>query len=122
MDLTAELRLLPLHARASSIAASTASPRSSRWAVRIRAWRDGRPVRDGPFIGPRGQAHAADVFVYFDTPTNSRQPHDARAADAPFCRGVKPCRPASQLQRVAPGGGILHALPLYRHSYTDVVW
>ena len=50
-----------------------------RWAQRIRAWRDGKAMTDGTFVGPPAKAVPRDVFVYFDNTDKLKAPHDAQA-------------------------------------------
>ena len=50
-----------------------------QWANRIRAWRDGKPMRDGTFVGRPAKSEPRDVFVYFDNTDKLKAPRDAQA-------------------------------------------
>jgi uncharacterized protein YecE (DUF72 family) len=79
MDLTADFVYCRLHGSRELYRSGYSPAEIARWAGRIRAWRDGRPMRDGTFIGPAAKPTPRDVFVYFDNTDKLKAPHDARA-------------------------------------------
>lgn len=78
MDLTSDFVYVRLHGNAE-LYKSAYSPRElKRWAARIEAWRDGRPMTDGHFIDSRpAKARPRDVYVYFDNTDKLQAPRDA---------------------------------------------
>ena len=49
-----------------------------RWASRVAAWRDGKPMTDGHFILEQAAAsRRRDVFLYFDNTDKLQAPKDA---------------------------------------------
>jgi uncharacterized protein YecE (DUF72 family) len=79
MDLTADFVYCRLHGSRELYRSGYSPAEIARWAGRIRAWRDGRPMGDGTFIGPAAKPTPRDVFVYFDNTDKLKAPHDARA-------------------------------------------
>ena len=79
MDLTADFVYCRLHGSRELYRSGYSPAEIARWAGRIRAWRDGRSMRDGTFIGPAAKPTPRDVFVYFDNTDKLKAPHDARA-------------------------------------------
>ncbi|WP_044559329.1 DUF72 domain-containing protein [Azospirillum sp. B4] len=86
MDLTADFVYCRLHGNAELYRSGYADTELDRWARRIGAWADGRPLdpadvgRDSYVIPPTDKHPAPrDVFVYFDNTDKLRAPDDARA-------------------------------------------
>lgn len=80
MDLTADFVYGRLHGSGELYRSGYSKPELSRWAKRVRAWRDGEPMIDGTFAGPPLQRHRRrDVYVYFDNTDKLHAPEDARA-------------------------------------------
>ena len=73
------LRLLPPARLARALSQRLQRGRAGRWARRIRAWRDGKAMRDGTFVGAPAKAMPRDVYVYFDNTDKLMAPRDARA-------------------------------------------
>ena len=84
MDLTSDFVYCRLHGSRELYRSGYSAAEIARWAGRIRAWRDGKPMRDGTFIGRAAKPRPRDVFVYFDNTDKLRAPHDAKA----LMRGV----------------------------------
>ena len=51
----------------------------AQWAHRIRARRDGKPMRDGTFVGRPTRGRPRDACVYFDNTDKLMAQSDARA-------------------------------------------
>jgi len=79
MDLTADFVYCRLHGSRELYRSGYSPAEIARWAGRIRAWRDGKPMRDGTFVGAPAKPRPRDVFVYFDNTDKLKAPHDARA-------------------------------------------
>jgi uncharacterized protein YecE (DUF72 family) len=79
MDLTSDFVYCRLHGSRELYRSGYSAAEIARWAKRIRAWRDGKPMRDGTFIGPATRPMPRDVFVYFDNTDKLKAPHDAKA-------------------------------------------
>jgi uncharacterized protein YecE (DUF72 family) len=79
MDLTSDFVYCRLHGSRELYRSGYSAAEIARWAGRIRAWRDGKPMSDGTFIGARAKPMPRDVFVYFDNTDKLKAPHDARA-------------------------------------------
>ncbi|WP_421999098.1 DUF72 domain-containing protein [Reyranella sp.] len=79
MDLTADFVYVRLHGSRELYRSGYGEDELARWARRIRAWRDGRPMRDGAFAGVPAKPVPRDVFVYFDNTDKLKAPHDAQA-------------------------------------------
>lgn len=79
MDLTADFVYCRLHGSQELYRSRYGEVELRRWARRIRAWRDGKPMRDGRFVGPPAPARPRDVYVYFDNTDKLAAPDDARA-------------------------------------------
>ena len=79
MDLTSDFVYCRLHGSRELYRSGYSTAEIGRWAKRIRAWRDGHPMRDGTFVGPPAKAMPRDVFVYFDNTDKLKAPHDAQA-------------------------------------------
>jgi len=78
MDATSDFIYVRLHGN-TELYRSAYSPRElKRWASRIVAWRDGRPMTDAHFIAAKpAAARPRDVFVYFDNTDKLQAPKDA---------------------------------------------
>jgi uncharacterized protein YecE (DUF72 family) len=79
MDLTSDFVYCRLHGSRELYRSGYSDAEIGRWAKRIRAWRDGKPMRDGTFAGAAARSVPRDVFVYFDNTDKLKAPHDARA-------------------------------------------
>lgn len=79
MDLTSDFVYCRLHGSRELYRSGYGTAELARWAGRVRAWRDGRPMRDGTFAGAPAKPMPRDVFVYFDNTDKLKAPHDAQA-------------------------------------------
>jgi len=79
MDLTSDFVYCRLHGSRELYRSGYSAVEIGRWAKRIRAWRDGKPMRDGTFVGSPARPVPRDVFVYFDNTDKLKAPHDAQA-------------------------------------------
>lgn len=80
MDLTADFVYCRLHGSRELYRSAYRKKELQRWAKRVRAWRDGKPMRDGDFAGPLPKRSTPrDVYVYFDNTDKLQAPNDARA-------------------------------------------
>lgn len=80
MDLTADFAYCRLHGSRELYRSGYGARELGRWARRIRAWREGKPMRDGNFAGALLTRHVPrDVFVYFDNTDKLHAPDDARS-------------------------------------------
>jgi uncharacterized protein YecE (DUF72 family) len=79
MDLTSDFVYCRLHGSRELYRSGYGAAELARWARRIRAWRDGRPMRDGTFVGAPAKAVPRDVYVYFDNTDKLMAPRDAQA-------------------------------------------
>lgn len=80
MDLTADFVYCRLHGSRELYRSAYSKKELQRWAKRVRAWRDGKPMRDGDFAGPPPKRSTPrDVYVYFDNTDKLQAPNDARA-------------------------------------------
>ncbi|HYR66222.1 MAG TPA: DUF72 domain-containing protein, partial [Reyranella sp.] len=79
MDLTSDFVYCRLHGSRELYRSGYGAAEIARWARRIRAWRDGKPMRDGTFVGAPAKPRPRDVFVYFDNTDKLKAPHDAQA-------------------------------------------
>jgi uncharacterized protein YecE (DUF72 family) len=69
-----------LHGSTELYRSAYSRPAIRRWAARVRAWRDGKPMTDGHFIHPRQpRARPRDVFLHFDNTDKLQAPRDALA-------------------------------------------
>jgi uncharacterized protein YecE (DUF72 family) len=79
MDLTADFVYCRLHGNAELYRSRYRSAELDAWAKRIRAWRSGAPVADGPLVAaPLADGRSRDVYVYFDNTDKLHAPDDAR--------------------------------------------
>jgi len=79
MDVTADFVYCRLHGSKELYRSGYGRREIARWADRVRAWRDGRAMRDGSFVGAPAPARPRDVYVYFDNTDKLMAPRDARA-------------------------------------------
>lgn len=79
MDVTADFVYCRLHGSRELYRSGYGSGEIARWADRVRAWRDGRPMRDGTFVAAAAPARPRDVYVYFDNTDKLMALRDARA-------------------------------------------
>lgn len=80
MDLTADFVYCRLHGSRELYRSAYRKEELARWAKRVRAWRDGKPMRDGSFAGPPPKrSMPRDVYVYFDNTDKLQAPKDAQA-------------------------------------------
>ncbi|MBE9607005.1 DUF72 domain-containing protein [Acetobacteraceae bacterium H6797] len=80
MDLTADFVYCRLHGSEELYRSRYPDAELDRWAARVRAWADGKPMRDGEFVlPPKGKEKARDVFLFFDNTDKLHAPDDAHA-------------------------------------------
>jgi uncharacterized protein YecE (DUF72 family) len=79
MDATADFVYCRLHGSKELYRSGYGRREIARWADRVRAWRDGTPMRDGTFVAPPVPARPRDVYVYFDNTDKLMAPRDAQA-------------------------------------------
>jgi uncharacterized protein YecE (DUF72 family) len=79
MDLTSDFVYCRLHGSRELYRSGYSPAELGRWAKRIRAWRDGKTMRDGTFVGSAAKAMPRDVYVYFDNTDKLMAPRDAQA-------------------------------------------
>lgn len=80
MDPTADFVYCRLHGSKELYRSAYSKAEIMRWAKRIEAWRDGKPMTDGTFAGPLPKRHPKrDVYVYFDNTDKLHAPEDAQA-------------------------------------------
>lgn len=79
MDLTCDFVYCRLHGSRELYRSGYNAAELDRWANRIRAWRDGKPMGNGTFVGPPAKAMPRDVYVYFDNTDKLMAPRDAQA-------------------------------------------
>jgi uncharacterized protein YecE (DUF72 family) len=78
MDLTADFVYVRLHGSTELYRSAYSLPALKRWAARVAAWRDGKPMTDGHFITARQpRRQRRDVFIYFDNTDKLQAPKDA---------------------------------------------
>src|SRR5665213_397301 len=91
MDLTSDFVYCRLHGSEALYRSGYDDTALDRWAVRVRAWSQGDPMRDGDFVGKTpDRAARRDVFVYFDNTDKRRAPHDAQALMRKLAAPVTP--------------------------------
>jgi uncharacterized protein YecE (DUF72 family) len=78
MDLTSDFVYCRLHGSRELYRSGYSAAELGRWAKRIRAWRDGKAMRDGTFVAEPAKAMPRDVYVYFDNTDKLMAPRDAR--------------------------------------------
>lgn len=80
MDLTADFVYVRLHGNTELYKSGYGKRALDRWAARVRAWAEGKPMTDGTFIdAAASKPRRRDVYVYFDNTDKRRAPTDARA-------------------------------------------
>ncbi len=79
MDLTSDFAYCRLHGSRELYRSGYSAAELGRWAKRIGAWRDGKPMRDGTFVGTPAEPRPRDVYVYFDNTDKLMAPRDAQA-------------------------------------------
>jgi uncharacterized protein YecE (DUF72 family) len=79
MDLTSDFVYCRLHGSRELYRSGYSAVALERWARRIRAWRAGKPMHDGKFVGPPAMDRPRDVFVFFDNTDKLKAPRDALA-------------------------------------------
>jgi uncharacterized protein YecE (DUF72 family) len=78
MDMTSDFVYCRLHGSRELYRSGYSAGEVGDWARRIRAWRDGKPMRDGTFVGSPAKPVPRDVFVYFDNTDKLMAPRDAK--------------------------------------------
>jgi len=80
MDLTADFVYVRLHGSTELYKSGYGRAALDRWAKRVRAWSQGRPMKDGNFIdAAASKPRRRDVYLYFDNTDKRRAPNDAKA-------------------------------------------
>ncbi len=78
MDLTSDFVYVRLHGSTELYRSAYGRPALKRWASRVAAWRDGKPMTDGHFISAKQpRRRRRDVFLYFDNTDKLQAPKDA---------------------------------------------
>jgi uncharacterized protein YecE (DUF72 family) len=78
MDLTADFVYVRLHGSTELYRSAYSRAALKRWAARVAAWRDGKPMTDGHFIfAKQPRRRRRDVFLYFDNTDKLQAPKDA---------------------------------------------
>ncbi len=80
MDLTSDFVYCRLHGSQELYRSGYGDKALDDWAARVDAWSQGKPMRDGCFIGSkRVKPMKRDVYLYFDNTDKLRAPRDAQA-------------------------------------------
>ncbi|CAN7621485.1 DUF72 domain-containing protein [Bosea sp. LjRoot237] len=81
MDLTSDFVYCRLHGSAELYRSRYKKADLKRWAARIEAWAEGKPMEDGEFAGDPHAAPAQprEVFLFFDNTDKRHAPADASA-------------------------------------------
>lgn len=78
MDATADFVYCRLHGSEELYRSQYSEEALKRWAARVRAWAQGRPMKDGEFASDEpAQARPRDVYVFFDNTDKLHAPEDA---------------------------------------------
>jgi uncharacterized protein YecE (DUF72 family) len=78
MDLTSDFVYVRLHGSAELYRSAYSPAAIRRWAARVEAWRDGKPMTDGAFASPvAAKRMKRDVYLYFDNTDKLQAPRDA---------------------------------------------
>lgn len=78
MDATADFVYCRLHGSQELYRSRYSEEALKRWAARVRAWSQGKPMKDGEFAGDKpAEATPRDVFVFFDNTDKLHAPEDA---------------------------------------------
>jgi uncharacterized protein YecE (DUF72 family) len=92
MDVTADFVYCRLHGSVELYNSRYSEQELDRWAARVSAWAEGRPMRDGTFVvGPDERPGPRDVFVFFDNTDKRHAPDNAIGLMRRL--GVVPCPP-----------------------------
>jgi uncharacterized protein YecE (DUF72 family) len=79
MDLTADFVYCRLHGNTELYNSRYREDELDQWAERLRAWSEGKPMRDGNFVAaPEAHPRARDVYLFFDNTDKLHAPGDAR--------------------------------------------
>jgi uncharacterized protein YecE (DUF72 family) len=79
MDLTADFAYCRLHGSTELYRSRYSDEEIERWARRIEAWTEGRPMTDGNFVTPPLDDYKPrDVFLFFDNTDKLQAPDNAR--------------------------------------------
>jgi uncharacterized protein YecE (DUF72 family) len=79
MDLTADFVYCRLHGSEELYNSGYSGRQLDRWAARLTAWSQGKPMTDGEFVTkPLRDRKRRDVFLFFDNTDKLRAPDDAR--------------------------------------------
>ena len=120
MDLTSDFVYCRLHGSRELYRSGYSAAELGRWARRIRAWRDGKAMRDGTFVGCAGEGHAARRLRLL---RQHRQAHGAarRPGVDASPRGGLTCPPRQPLLKaVAKEAASCTLCPLYRNATQTV--
>ena len=80
MDLTSDFVYVRLHGSTELYRSGYGPADIERWAKRVEAWRDGKPMTDGTFASSEAPRRTKrDVYVYFDNTDKLQAPRDALA-------------------------------------------
>jgi uncharacterized protein YecE (DUF72 family) len=80
MDITSDFIYVRLHGSTELYKSAYGRAAIKRWAARVKAWRDGKPMTDGHFVSPKQpKPRPRDVFFYFDNTDKLQAPKDALA-------------------------------------------
>ncbi len=78
MDITTDFIYVRLHGSTELYRSAYSRSALRRWAARVEAWRDGKPMTDGHFVSSRQpRPRPRDVFFYFDNTDKLQAPKDA---------------------------------------------
>jgi uncharacterized protein YecE (DUF72 family) len=78
MDLTSDFVYVRLHGSAELYRSAYSPAALKRWAARVEAWRDGKPMTDGAFASSvPAKRTKRDVYLYFDNTDKLQAPRDA---------------------------------------------
>ncbi len=106
MDVTADFVYCRLHGSRQLYRSGYDNAERRRWAQRIAAWSQGKPMDDGEFVdAEKAPARPRDVYLFFDNTDGLRAPDDALAIMRDL--GIEWHR---DMARFAPNGS--HLLPL----------
>jgi len=79
MDITADFVYCRLHGSTELYRSGYSPDEIDRWAARVSAWANGRPMTDGNFVtAPLDDRRRRDVFVFFDNTDKLQAPGNAR--------------------------------------------
>lgn len=75
MDITSDFIYVRLHGSTELYKSAYGRPAIRRWAARIKAWRDGKPMTDGHFVhSKQPRPRPRDVFLFFDNTDKLQAP------------------------------------------------